>query len=306
MRKQLHRTDGGKRLNVWSAAASPDSKTSGLAAAPHITRMSPIWERFTTYVLILLITLSAVATHADQVVQEFAWEGDVLRVVNESDQPLTEAILVIDAPRITRDQFALIGRVKYENVEGDGYLEMWTHFGERGAFFSRTLADFGPMKKLSGTSDWRAFRLPFTSNPDRPPPERLVVNVVFPGPGAVYLSPLTLTQDNGMSWWDARQAGWLGGILGGIAGLMGALIGILASRGKARALVMALCRILVVFGVLSLIAGLIAAYQSQPYHVYYPLLLAGAITVIVMIANRGSLRRRYEEREMRRMESLDA
>lgn len=260
---------------------------------------------FTRYLLILLITLFAVSTHADQVVQEFTWEGDVLRMANESDEPMTKTILEIEAPRITRDEFALIGRVKYENVEGDGYLEMLNHFGERGAFFSRTLANFGPMKKLSGTSDWRTFRLPFTSNPDMPPPERLVVNVVLPGRGTVHLSPLKLVQDGRTAWWDSRQAGWLGGILGSSLGILGALIGILASKGKARALVMALYRVMLVFGLFSLLAGLFAALRSQPYHVYYPLLLVGAISMIVMIANRGALRRRYEEQELRRMESLD-
>jgi hypothetical protein len=183
---------------------------------------------------------------------------------------MTREVLSIDAPAITSHQYALVGRVKYENVESDGYLEMWSHFGERGAFFSRTLADAGPMKKLSGSSDWRLFRLPFTSNGQMPPPERLVVNVVLPARGVVTLSPLTLVQGGGSAWWSERQAGAWGGLLGGALGILGGLVGGLASKRKGRTWVMFTLHSMIGLGVLGLIAGGIAVLRSQPYHVYFP------------------------------------
>jgi hypothetical protein len=57
---------------------------------------------------------------------------------------------------------------------------------------------------------------------------------------------------------------------------------------------------------MSLVAGLVAVSLSQPYAVYYPLLLCGAIFVLVLGLNYRTVRRRFEEIELRKMESMDA
>ena len=69
---------------------------------------------------------------------------------------------------------------------------MWNFFPGGGQYFSRTLADQGPMMKLAGTSGWREFVLPFDATAP-PAPTRLVVNVVLQGRGSVYLGPLELS-----------------------------------------------------------------------------------------------------------------
>ena len=197
---------------------------------------------------------------------------------------------------------------------GDGYLELWNHFPGYGPFFSRTVEDRGPMRALRGSSDWREFVLPFyiTGNRDTSP-TRLVLNVVLPGKGTVYLGPLRLVQYHGAAdpmtaagaWWSDRTAGWLGGIGGSMLGVLGGVIGLLGGRGKARRLVVALLGFMLVVGVASLIAGLIALLRSQPYGVYYPLVLLGILCTVLPTVMLATVRRRYEQAELRRMNAMD-
>ena len=50
------------------------------------------------------------------------------------------------------------------------------------------------MAKLKGTSDWRAFLLPFNAEGAKGKPTKLVINVVLPGKGTVYLRGLVLSE----------------------------------------------------------------------------------------------------------------
>ncbi len=257
--------------------------------------------------MIIALSLSAWA-QAGRVLQEFAWEDQVLRVINDTNEPLTNTILEIKAPPITGDPYAITGRVKYEHVDGTGYLEMWSHFGARGAFFSRTLMSQGPMKSLSGSSDWRDFHLSFNRGPDVPPPERLVINVVLPGRGMVYLSPLSLVEHGHGAvgiWFSEQQAGFYGGGFGAVMGGFGALIGTLVSMGRARGFVTGLINALILLGACLLLAGVWAMFGKQPYHVFYPLLLIGALCSCLMGWFRVTVRKRYEQWELRRMQALD-
>ena len=51
----------------------------------------------------------------------------------------------MEAPAVTGDSYAITGKVAYEGVEGDGYLEMWSVFPDGSRYFSRTLDDAGPL-----------------------------------------------------------------------------------------------------------------------------------------------------------------
>jgi len=55
----------------------------------------------------------------------------------------------------------------------------------------------------------------------------------------------------------------------------------------------------------SLVVGVVALVTAQPYAVYYPLLLIGIILVVVFGKMRGSLSARYEQLELKRMQSMD-
>ena len=55
----------------------------------------------------------------------------------------------------------------------------------------------------------------------------------------------------------------------------------------------------------SLVGGVAAIAAAQPYAVYYPLLLIGIIVVAVIGKLRGTLSARYEQFELKRMQSMD-
>jgi hypothetical protein len=80
------------------------------------------------------------------------------------------------------------GKVRYNDVEGDAYLEMWNHMPDGSKYISRTLADFGPMRQIQGTSDWRTFELPFYLMELKPESVTLEINVVMPGKGTIELA----------------------------------------------------------------------------------------------------------------------
>lgn len=237
---------------------------------------------------------------------------EYLELKNGEPAPRTFRLLELSAPGISRPRFAIVGQVRYDGVEGTGYLEMWSTFSKEGSFFSRTLATGGPMGSLSGSSSWREFVLPFDAGGASAGPEKLVMNVVLPGRGTVQLGALRLLQYPGAAatampaaWWGPRTAGLLGGIAGSVLGCIGAVIGLLASRGKARGLVLALAWAMVAFGVAALAAGIVALVRAQPYDVGYPLLLLGVLSIAVPGTLIPVLRRRYEELELRRMSARD-
>ncbi len=199
--------------------------------------------------------------------------------------------------------------MRYDAVEVPSYLELWSHFPDGGQYFTRTLGEAGPMLKLAGSSGWRSFALPFDAT-GAPPPSRLVLNVVLAGRGRVELGPLTVVDQGagraeaGAAWTD-RAAGLIGGLGGGLLGCLGALVGVLTSLGRARRLVMALTLGLIAVGALALVGGLIAFAASQPYAVFYPLLLIGVLALAVPLGLLPTIRRRYAEIELRTMRAFD-
>jgi hypothetical protein len=234
--------------------------------------------------------------------------------VDGGDARTTTRVVSLDAPKVPSHRYQLKGRVKVENVVGDGYVEMLNTFPKIGVYFTKTLENDGPLGKLTGTGDWRDVELPFVSQ-EGVLPSKIEVNVVLPGKGKVYLTPFTVAKYEGPAeleasaknaWWSDRAAGLIGGSAGGTFGICGALVGVLAGLGRARRFVMTLCFALIAMGVVTFVMGLVAVSLRQPYHVYYPLLLMGGLSVVILGFNLPSLRRRYEQAELRQMTALDA
>jgi MFS family permease len=110
-------------------------------------------------------------------------------------------------------------------------------------------------------------------------------------------------------WWS-QQTGVLigaigGGGLGSLGGLLGAAMGCLAPRGKGKAIVIGAFGVFITLGVVSLAAGLAAMAQGQPYHVWFPALLIGAILTLVMGPLLPVALRAYRLADARRMEAED-
>jgi hypothetical protein len=234
-------------------------------------------------VIILSLLLSSASLQAEEKVNATTLFEEPLTITAVPAKQRHE-IVVFPEPGISSPVYALKGRVRYENVDGDGFLQMDSHFGEMGTFFSKSLAPSGPLGKISGSSDWRPFVLPFyASNGDQPGgaapiPQELTLSLYLPGPGTVSISDVGLYQyahgedplQQTGQWFGNRSAALVGAASGGLIGLWGALIGVLSARGKARGFVLSSANALLIIGIASLVAGVIAFASAQPYAVYYP------------------------------------
>jgi hypothetical protein len=239
--------------------------------------------------------------------------GRRLRLVHEGTGPVTLPLLTIERPGIRADRYAVRGRVKYERVAAGGYLEMWSYLPE-GGFFSRSLAQSGPMRSLEGSSEWRTFVLPFFNRVGGSPPQRLALNLVLNGAGRVEIGPMELVQfapdenplGGASAWWSGRDAGILGGVAGSALGILGAVIGWLGSAGRAKSFVLNTLSGIAWLGLGALVLGAFAFFRGQPYEVYYSLGLVGGISATLGFFLPRSLSKRYEDLELRRMQALDA
>ena len=217
-------------------------------------------------------------------------------------------LVVIEHPGVA-DRYAVTGRVRYERVLGTGYLEMWSVFGDGSRYFTRTLAEAGPLRAIHGSTPWRAFALPFDADGARP--VRLEVALVLPSRGTVWVGPLTVgalgtgTASPG-AWWSDRTAGVAGAAIGVVLGLLGAFLGWATNRGRSRRLVVVLSLSLGAIGVVLLVGAAAALTASQPYAVWFPLLLGGALLTLVFGATGLRARRSYAGLELRRMRAMDA
>jgi hypothetical protein len=105
-----------------------------------------------TILLLTPIIFIAAARADEQVISTFSWKeladagkltagtltgapDDALKVENRGPDAMSATVLTIVQPKITTDFYAVSGQVRYDNVEGDGFLEMWSHFGETAAYF---------------------------------------------------------------------------------------------------------------------------------------------------------------------------
>jgi hypothetical protein len=253
--------------------------------------------------------------HLGQVVSPDATRPtESLRVGNDTGRSQTYRLFVLSSPEIARSAYAIEGTVRCAGIEGEGCLEMLSHFPDGTEYFSRTLATSGPMQHLTGTSDWRPFALPFFLQDSPQRPTRLEVNLTLPGRGTVELGPMRLVQYSPGetpgaatgAWWSPSQAGLIGGIAGSVLGLLGGLIGFLAGRGRGRQLVLGILAGMVIFGFAALAVGVAALLAGQPFQVFYPPLLLGILGAALGGTLRGTVRRQYERIELQRMRALDA
>jgi hypothetical protein len=263
------------------------------------------------WIAALSLSFAALPARGAEILRSITTEE---RKIEGTGVPRTIELAAVESPSIRRAVYAIRGTVRHEAVVGRAYFEMWSVFPGVGRFFTRGVAEAGPLRALTGSSPSRPFVLPFSNREGAPPPARLEVNLVVPGEGTVHVGPLELVEfDPGEdplgltgAWWGERAAGILGAISGGLVGLLGALLAWLVTRGRARRFVFGALATLVTVGVATFAAGVLAVLLHQPYAVYYPLLLIGAMDALLPLVAWRTARHRYEEHEMRRMQALDA
>jgi hypothetical protein len=234
-----------------------------------------------------------------------------LKIVNTAAGATSIPLCEIESPTITTANYAVRGKIRYDNVVGTGYLEMWNHFPGGGQYFTRTLDTGGPMSQIKGTSSEREFILPFQMRGPKPAPTKLVINLILNGPGTIEIGPLELipidgmTVTNGADWWSGSTGGLVGGFGGAFMGLMGAVIGTLTGLGKGKKVVLALSGFIAVTGVFSLIWGIVAVSSGQSYNVYYPLLFMGGMMIIAGTTCLCLAPGKFRSHELRRMQAMD-
>jgi hypothetical protein len=279
--------------------------------------------------LVYALIFTAILHGHAQEVRQFAWRekampagakldgNGVLEVANTNSTGRRVELLRVENPAVSAEVYALRGRVKYEGVQGDGFLEMWSVFppektgAPEGRFFSRTMAVSGDIGKITGSSDWREFQLPFNRSGSPAPPKQLEVNLVLPGSGTVYLEPIQLVESpaalsgQAKPWWSDRMAGLLGGTCGAVIGCLGSLLGFLAAKRKAKRFVLGTAYALIGFGCALAVAGLAAVLARQPYAVWFPLVLGAVLLLSIVPSRLRDMRRNYEDQELRRMAALD-
>ncbi len=225
--------------------------------------------------------------------------------------PTSFHLVTIDHPPVTGPAYIVAGQVRYLDLEGQGYLEMWTVFPDGQRFFSRTLASQGTLAALHGESHWRRFELPFDLTGASQLPSRLEINLVLPARGTVWLGPIHVQQWAGPAapvrgvWWSERFGALVGAILGSVLGVVGGIIGVLGGRGRARGLVLTLLVGMIAVGGCVVLFGATAAL-SQPRHVWYPLLVIGGASAGIGLVVLPAMRRRFAADELRRIEAMDA
>jgi hypothetical protein len=244
----------------------------------------------------------------------------ILTLSNTSAGPINLPLLRIEAPTIQAPVYALSGKIRYQGVQRESYLEMWNHFpsttpgipGNR--YFSRTLGKSGPMQRIRGDSGWRDFVLPFDRAGGSVSPSRLEFNLVLPAAGSVTLGEIRLTEFSGGlqeamqppgAWFSDRTAGLIGGIGGAILGCLVPALGWLARKGKCRSFVMGTLVTLIILGALLTVLGITALALKQPYGVWFVFMLSGILLVSILPSQILILRRTFDELGMRRMSAMD-
>jgi len=157
--------------------------------------------------LVLLLHWREVPPPPGATVNKAGHEGaDTLLIKHTEPKPASIALWKVESPGVTTKFYALRGKLRYKNVDGTGYLETWNEFPEQGQpnirAFSRSLAEYGPFGKLSGTSDWRDVFIPFNAEGTKQPLAKLELNLVLAGAGEVEITDLQLIEfaDSGAMW----------------------------------------------------------------------------------------------------------
>jgi hypothetical protein len=112
-------------------------------------------------------------------------------------------------------------------------------------------------------------------------------------------------------WFSEQVSGLLGGLLGG--GYCGVLVGAigggvcapLAAKGKGRVFVHWYTMSLAAIGAVLLITGIVALVMGQPYAVWYPFVLCGALGAGLGVMLFVTCRRQYQMAEHRKLDAQE-
>lgn len=110
-------------------------------------------------------------------------------------------------------------------------------------------------------------------------------------------------------WFDDQTAGLVGGGIGSLVGVWGAVVGCLAGwlipRSRGRRVIFGLLSLGVAAGAVGLAAGITAAADGQPRHVWYAVGFPGFMLLQLAVPFVFVARGRYRRVEEQRMAAQD-
>ena len=104
----------------------------------------------------------------------------------ESRERRTVRLFEVPNPGVEQCTVTYRARMKTANLQGGAYLEMWCRLPGRGEFFSK-----GLHQKATGTTEWASYEIPFYLKKGQRP-DLIKLNLVFDGPGTVWMKELEL------------------------------------------------------------------------------------------------------------------
>lgn len=214
----------------------------------------------------------------------------VLTVKNEGDEEKRITVATFEDPNVRSSQWIFRGRVRYEGVKGEAYLETVNTVGGKN-YFSRTLAGSGPAAAMTGTSGWREIVVPFDASSTGQHPTRIVLDVVLPKRGTIHLGEMALIDAAHVTrgLFSPGEAGLYFGLAGALFGILAGAMGVLARRGASRAGVMTIWSLLMAASLACLAFGLATAAIRQPWHVIGPLVGFGLLGLIILFPLKRTL-----------------
>ena len=222
-------------------------------------------------------------------------DGDAIKAQTETGA--TVRLFEVADPGIDNMTLVYEALVRTE-MSGRAYLQMWCRFPAKGEFFS-----LGLDTEAQGTRGWTLMRTSFFLKKGEKP-DLIRLNLVLEGKGSAWIKDIRLLRGTS-PWFDIGWASYSGAIAGCVLGLWGALVGTLGARGKARRFVIGSTWTIVVACSIVLAAGAAALIARQPYEIWFPLALIGALGTTIPAAHLMQMSRAYREAERRRMSAQD-
>ncbi|MEM9017626.1 MAG: hypothetical protein AAGC68_11485 [Verrucomicrobiota bacterium] len=264
---------------------------------------------FFSLILLVLIFFSGAPAPAEEEIDPFETMGwvkleslpPIETISREDGSAIPIEVHRLEDLSLSEPNHLVAGEIRYRDVKGDGFLEMWTVYSANERYFSRTLGLQGPMAKLNGTSEWRLVMLPFQGSLEKTP-RSLELNLVLPGGGKVEFRNFALYEapsPDGGAWFPPNKVGTVvtpflagSGLLVGISALLGSL-------GRSRRLVFGLIYLALAIGLVALVTGLVAFAMGQPTFISISALLSGGLVALLATVASFFLRRAYTTRELR-------
>ncbi|MCP4982563.1 MAG: hypothetical protein GY935_18960 [Gammaproteobacteria bacterium] len=105
----------------------------------------------------------------------------------DSSEAMSVQLFEIDPGDIDNGMLCYRASIKSEQIQTQGYLEMWCRFPGLGEFFSKGLDN--PIK---GDNDWASYEIPFYLKKEQNP-DLLKLNLTLEGAGKVWLKDIEIS-----------------------------------------------------------------------------------------------------------------